>query len=83
MALTSEQASELAKKRWKSAGKRARKAVGQLRSTPTPCPRCGRQQPSWRAAQAHCRVSRATKCPSCGSKCSTPAAARRHCATQS
>lgn len=51
-------ASGLAKKRWAKAPQADRDRLRTLRSKPTPCKRCGIEQPSARAAQAHCRVAK-------------------------
>lgn len=51
-------AAELAAKRWAKATAADRERLRTLRSTPTPCPKCGVEQPSARAARVHCRKSR-------------------------
>lgn len=50
--------SALAAKRWEQASAEERKAVGQLRAKPTPCPKCGLTQPTARQARTHCSGQR-------------------------
>ena len=52
--------SRLASERWRTASPDERKAFGQIRSKPTPCPKCGKLQPTARQARVHCRKPRKT-----------------------
>jgi hypothetical protein len=47
--------------KWAKASEADRERLRTLRSKPTPCPKCGAEQPTARQARVHCRVPRQKK----------------------